>query len=149
MSSVLHLSAVAASLHMHFYIHNPLFPCNSATRRKETEMLQHLVKAREQEGAGPDGQHARARRDEDISNRSSGLEVGFSLHTGCWRRYVDGDVVLCRSTFISVQFEDKPRDPRSVSGNHESMQVHRHVVSLRWIVKTCFLDMIFSLLPSQ
>lgn len=63
-------------------------------------MLQHLVKAREQEGVGPDGQHARARRDEDISNRSNGLEVGFSLaKTGYWRLHVDGDAVLCRSTF--------------------------------------------------
>lgn len=62
-------------------------------------MLKHLVKAREQEGAGPDGQHARARRDEDKSIRSNGLEVGFSLPTGYWTQYVDGDVVLCRSTF--------------------------------------------------
>ncbi|CBJ30104.1 conserved unknown protein [Ectocarpus siliculosus] len=49
---------------------------------KETEMLKHLVKAREQEGAGPDGQHARARRDEDDSIRSNGLEVTHISRVG-------------------------------------------------------------------
>lgn len=38
-------------------------------------MLEHLVKAREQGGAGPDGQSASARRNEDDAKRNNGLEV--------------------------------------------------------------------------
>lgn len=38
-------------------------------------MLEHLVKAREQGGAGPDTQRASARRNEDDAKRNSGLEV--------------------------------------------------------------------------
>lgn len=41
------------------------------------EMLEHLVKAREQGEAGPDGQRAGARRNEDIAKRNNGLEVGL------------------------------------------------------------------------
>lgn len=50
-----------------------LFP---PRRWKETEMLEHLVKAREQGGAGPDGhQSAHGRRIKDDAKRDNGLEV--------------------------------------------------------------------------
>lgn len=38
-------------------------------------MLEHLVKAREQGGAGPDGQRASGSRNEDSAKRNNGLEV--------------------------------------------------------------------------
>lgn len=49
--------------------------CRRLAHRKETEMLGHLVKAREQGGAGPDGESADARRTKDDVKRNSGLEV--------------------------------------------------------------------------
>lgn len=42
---------------------------------KETEMLKHLAKARE-DGVGREGYGARAARHGDAANRSAGLEVG-------------------------------------------------------------------------
>lgn len=53
-------------------------------------MLEHLVNAREQGGAGPDGQSASARRNEDDAKRNNGLEVwtcccrGFSRENVHW-----------------------------------------------------------------
>lgn len=47
-------------------------------------MLEHLVKAREQGGAGPDGQSARARGTEDDAKRNNGLEV--------WTRQPGGSI---------------------------------------------------------
>eukprot|EP00752_Nemacystus_decipiens_P004061 g3719.t1 len=49
---------------------------------KETEMLEHLVKAREQGGPGPDGQCASARRNEDDARRNNGLEVTHISRVG-------------------------------------------------------------------
>lgn len=42
-------------------------------------MLEHLVKAREQGGAGPDGESASARRAKDDAKRNNGLEVNSLL----------------------------------------------------------------------
>lgn len=44
------------------------------------EMLEHLVKAREQGEAGPDGARANALRNEHDSKHKVGLEVGLDSH---------------------------------------------------------------------
>lgn len=60
---------------------------------KETEMLEHLVKAREQGEAGPDGESARARREAAGASRK-GLEVytrfSSDREEGCreWIRFL-------------------------------------------------------------
>lgn len=67
-------------------------------------MLEHLVKAREQGGAGPDGRSASTRRHDDDAKRNNGLEVGLPLPRIHTRKLVQGGApcLYCATIFTLV-----------------------------------------------